>query len=83
MSRPLTKPPGPSSTSRIVALSGTSTTPGLRTVPPSWRSVVPGASGSPSEANAPAPFATIQGTAASVFTLLTSVGRPHRPRSVG
>ena len=51
--------------------------------PRSWTRIVPGASGSPIAANAAPPWRTIHGTAASVWTLLTTVGRPNRPSSVG
>ena len=53
--------------------------PGRVTAPLSWMSVVPGASEAPMAAYALEPLATIQGTAASVSTLLTTVGSPHRP----
>ena len=43
--------------------------------------MVPGLSLVPIPAYASAPCFTIQGTAARVWTLWTSVGRPNRPRS--
>ena len=49
----------------------------------SWTRTVPAAPGRPMAANAAAPWRTIHGTAASVWTLLTTVGIPCRPRSAG
>ena len=44
---------------------------------------MPGLSSTPVAANAAPPWRTIHGTVASVWTLLTTVGLPNRPVSVG
>ncbi len=68
--------------SRSGVPSGTSAMPwplGVRT----WTSTVPGLSLVPIARKASGPWRTIQGTAASVWTLLTTVGMPNSPRSAG
>ena len=51
--------------------------------PRSWTRTVPGLAAAPIAANAAPPWRTIHGTAASVWTLLTTVGLSNRPFSVG
>ena len=51
----------------------------LLTLPASWKTWVPRERPVPSSAYAAPPSARIIGTAQSVSTLLTAVGRPHRP----
>src|SRR5262245_2116997 len=82
--RPLVAPPPMSSSSaRSVPPVRASTTPGRLIGPDSPNTFVPGAAGVPSAANHAPPRATIEGTAASVSTLLMTVGRPQSPDSTG
>ena len=52
---------------------------GVRT----WTRIVPGLASEPVAANAAAPLRMIHGTAATVWTLWTTVGRSKRPLSAG
>ena len=52
---------------------------GVRT----WTRTVPGLALDPVATYASGPWRTIQPIAASVWTLWTTVGIPHRPRSAG
>ena len=48
-----------------------------------WTRIVPGLSDEPVAVNASLPLRMIHGTAATVWTLWTTVGMPNRPRSAG
>ena len=63
---------------------GTSTSPAFLTAPSSEKIVVPGrALGAHRRHTRPAPRVRIGATLAQVFTLLTTVGLPHRPLVTG
>ena len=62
---------------------GTSTSPAFLTAPSSEKMVVPGVRLVPMAAYQSAPRVRIGGTLAQVFTLLTTVGLPHRPLVTG
>ena len=57
--------------------------PPCLTLPASWKTWVPRDRPVPSSAYAAPPSARIIGTAHSVSTLLTAVGRPNRPEIAG
>ena len=62
---------------------GTSIRPPFRTLPANAKTFVPLLVPVPSAAKASGPLRRIQGTQASVSTLLITVGRPWSPRSTG
>ena len=84
MRRPSAAPPPISSTiSRRVVPIGTSINPPRRIFPARANTLVPLLLAVPKAANFSAPCRMIQGTRASVSTLLISVGLPQRPDSAG
>ena len=62
---------------------GISTRPTLLILPPRANTLVPLDFSVPTDANSAAPSLRINGTQASVSTLLTIVGLPHRPDTAG
>ena len=82
MTARLPVPPASATSSRSGVPSGTSAMP-APAGPRSSTRIVPGLSFVPMAANASPPLRTIHGTAASVWTLLTTVGFSNRPFSVG
>ncbi len=62
---------------------GTSTRPTLFTLPPKAKTLVPLVSSVPMAAKFSQPSRKIKGTQASVSTLLTMDGHPHKPLTAG
>mmetsp|Transcript_70310 Transcript_70310/g.187336 ORF Transcript_70310/g.187336 Transcript_70310/m.187336 type:complete len:256 (-) Transcript_70310:688-1455(-) len=80
---PLTPLPCFSMRYSIGAPSSSSTVQGLFTLPPTLKSLVPRLFSRPMEANHDPPRRMMVGTTATVSTLVTVVGQPHRPTLAG